>query len=349
VPKDDTHLPMTSAAAPRAGLVPRFLAWLFATGSGPARSTMHRTHEELFRMRGELATLRAEIEAIHAAVGRRDIATLDELLRGGDRRQVEALIRDRTQTVPLPDGSVLCRVLGRFKMFTDAADGGIAPHLLLDGYWEYWITEFVCRNVARGETAMDVGAVYGYYTLLLADLVGSQGRVHALEPNPWLHWLLHRNVVVNGLEPVVTVRRLAATESARETIKVPALLTGPAEGPFAGFFTAEDARRFCTAPGVALQDLVPGSVDFLRIGCSASADAIVAGIAQLVDRSPKLRILLEFDAKRCRDATAMLVALSARFPLRFVDGDSRAKPCTIEDLLGTRRIATLYLSNVEPC
>jgi len=349
VPKDDTHLPMTEGAAPRAGLVPRFLSWLFATGGGPARSTMHRTHEELFRMRGELATLRAEMEAIHAVVGRRDIATVDELLRGGNRRQVEALIRDRTQTVPLPDGSVLCRALGRFKMFTDAADGGIAPHLLLDGYWEYWVTEFVCRNVARGETAMDVGAVYGYYTILLADLVGSEGHVEALEPNPWLHWLLRRNVVVNGLEPTVTVRRIAATESARDAVQVPALLTGPAESRFANYFTTEDTRRHCAAPGAALQDLLPGSVDFLRIGCAASADAIVAGIPQLIDRSPKLRILLEHDANRCRDPGAMLAALAARFPLRFVDGDSRAKPCTIEDLLGPRRVTTLYLSNVEPC
>lgn len=349
MPKDDTHLPMTEPAPRRAGLVPRFLSWLFATDGGPARSTMHRTHEELFRMRGELAMLRAELEAIHAVVGRRDIATVDELLRGGNRRQVEALIRDRTQTVPLPDGSVLCRALGRFKMFTDAADGGIAPHLLLDGYWEYWVTEFVCRNVARGETAMDVGAVYGYYTILLADLVGADGRVEALEPNPWLHWLLRRNVVVNGLDPVVTVHRLAATESARDALKVPAMLSGPAGGPFADRFEMEEARRICVAPGAALQDLVPGSVDFLRIGCAASADAIVAGIPKLIDRSPKLRILLEYDANRCRDAGPMLAALATRFPLRFVDGDSRAKPCSIDDLLGPRRVTTLYLSNVEPC
>lgn len=349
MPKDDSNLPVTTGGQPRSGLVPRFLSWLFATGNGPARSTMHRTHEELFRMRGELATLRAEMEALQAAVGRRDIATLDELLRGGNRRQVEALIRDRTQTVPMPDGSVLCRVLGRFKMFTDAADGGIAPHLLLDGYWEYWVTEFVCRNVARGETAIDVGALYGYYTVLLADLVGPEGKVAALEPNPWLHWLLRRNIVLNGLDSTVSVRRVAATETARDAVAVPALLAGPADGPFAREFSLHEGRRVCAAPGVALQDFEPGSIDFLRIGCAASADAIVAGLPALIDRSPGLRILLEFDADRCRDAAAMLAALGARYPLRFIDGDSRAKPCTIEDLMGSRRIATLFLSHVEPC
>jgi FkbM family methyltransferase len=348
VPKDDTHLPTPTEDARPPGVVTRFLSWLFATGSRPARGGAFGTHEELFRMRGELAALRAELEAVHAAVGRRDIATLEELFRGGDRRQVEALIRDRTQNIPLPDGSVLCRTLGRFKMFTDAADGGIAPHLLLDGYWEYWITEFVCRNVARGETAYDIGAVYGYYTAVLADLVGPSGRVVSFEPNPWLHALLQRNVAVNGLGGVVAIHRLAAAEAKQEAIRIPALMTGPFHGPHANWFTFEKGRAGAPAPAVALQEFEPGSVDFLRIGVATAADSVVAGLGGLLDRSPNLRILMDFDANRCKEAPALLAALAARYPLRYVDGDSRAKPCTAEQLLKDRRIATLYLSRMEP-
>ena len=346
VPKDDTHFPTLPTDPRRPGLIPRLFSWLFATG-GSRYGTLG-THEELFRIRGELATLRAELEAMHAAVGRRDIATLEELFRGGNRRQVEALIRDRTQNVPLPDGSVLCRTLGRFKMFTDAADGGIAPHLLLDGYWEYWITEFICRNVARGETAYDVGAVYGYYTAVLADLVGSAGRVVALEPNPWLHSLLRRNVAVNGLGDIVTLHRTAAAEAKQDAMRVPAQLTGPFHGPFANWFTFEHGRAGCPAPAEALQDLESGSIDVLRIGVASAADSIVAGLGGLLDRSPNLRILMEFDANRCREAPALLAALSARYPLRYIDGDSRAKPCTVEELMTQRRVTTLYLSKVEP-
>lgn len=348
MPKDDTLFPMPPEAKQRPGMVPRFLAWLFATGGAQSRGAMQGTHEEMFRIRGELAVLRAELESIHSAVGRRDIATLEELLRGGNRRQVEALIRDRTQTVPLPDGSVLCRALGRFKMFTDANDGGIAPHLLLDGYWEYWVTEFVCRNVARGETIYDVGAIYGYYSILLADLVGNEGRVVAFEPNPWLHWLLRRNIQVNGFGGVITAHRLAAAEAKHEAMRVPSLLVGPYDGPFANWFTFEDGQAGCPSPGVALQEFEPGSVDFLRIGVASAADSIVAGLGGLLDRSPKLRILLEFDANRCTDAPALLAALGARYPLRYVDGDSRAKPCTAAELMQHRRVATLYLSLVEP-
>lgn len=349
MPKDDSHIPTPTAARmpSRPGIVALFLAWLFATNQ-EARIAAENTQMEMFRIRGELAVLRAELESIHAAVGRRDIATLEELLRGGDRRQIEALIRDRTQIVPLPDGSVLCRALGRFKMFTDAADGGMAPHLLLDGYWEFWVTEFLCRNVARGETAVDVGAIYGYYSILLADLVGAGGRVVALEPNPWLHWLLQRNIAVNGLGGIVAPRRLAAAQEKQDAARIPAILVGPFTGPFSNWFTFEEGRASFPAPAEPLQDLEPGSADFVRIGVASAADRIVSGMTGLMDRSPGLRILLEFDAGRCAGAAEMLAMLSARYPLRYVDGDSLAKPCTAEELLTQRRVATLYLSRFEP-
>jgi hypothetical protein len=99
---------------------------------------------------------------------------------------------------------------------------------------------------------------------------------------------------------------------------------------------------------VALQEFEPGSVDFLRIGVATAADSVVAGLGGLLDRSPNLRILMDFDANRCKEAPALLAALAARYPLRYVDGDSRAKPCTAEQLLKDRRIATLYLSRMEP-
>jgi FkbM family methyltransferase len=40
--------------------------------------------------------------------------------------------------------------------------------------------------VRRGDTVYDVGAHFGFYTLLLADLVGDSGRVCGFEPNPEL-------------------------------------------------------------------------------------------------------------------------------------------------------------------
>ncbi|MFC7542969.1 FkbM family methyltransferase [Siccirubricoccus deserti] len=111
---------------------------------------------------------------------------------------MEAAIRARCQSVAVDPQTILCRILGRYKFFVDCRDQGLAPHLMLDGYWEYWVSDFIWRNVKPGETVADIGANLGYYTVLLADLVGPGGRVMAFEPNPRLFDLLQRNVAING-------------------------------------------------------------------------------------------------------------------------------------------------------
>jgi FkbM family methyltransferase len=54
------------------------------------------------------------------------------------------------------------------------------------------------RSVLRpGYIALDIGANVGWHTLLMASLVGEQGRVLALEPNPSVRARLTRHVEIN--------------------------------------------------------------------------------------------------------------------------------------------------------
>lgn len=48
--------------------------------------------------------------------------------------------------------------------------------------------------VKQGDKVMDIGANLGYYTCPLADLVGEEGRVYAVEPVPVIFSVLKRNV-----------------------------------------------------------------------------------------------------------------------------------------------------------
>ena len=50
------------------------------------------------------------------------------------------------------------------------------------GFWEGHETLAICKSVKRGQVALDLGANIGYHTLLLAKMVGPEGRVAAFEP-----------------------------------------------------------------------------------------------------------------------------------------------------------------------
>ena len=50
----------------------------------------------------------------------------------------------------------------------------------------------------RGDIAIDIGANLGYYTRPMADIVGVEGRVYAVEPVPVIFSVLERNVRGRG-------------------------------------------------------------------------------------------------------------------------------------------------------
>lgn len=65
---------------------------------------------------------------------------------------------------------------------------------------------FLPQVIRRGEVAIDIGANLGYFTVLLADWVGPQGHVHAVEPVEVILKVLRRNA---AHRPNVTIHPYA--------------------------------------------------------------------------------------------------------------------------------------------
>ncbi|SRR6266545_2940317 len=91
----------------------------------------------------------------------------------------------------------------RMVLHDPARDRFIAPSLLHAGCFKPFETELVMNEVRPGDVVVDVGAHIGYFTLLLAALVGPKSRVFAFEPDPDNFALLCRNVELNGSDPVL--------------------------------------------------------------------------------------------------------------------------------------------------
>jgi FkbM family methyltransferase len=62
------------------------------------------------------------------------------------------------------------------------------------GYFEEGLTRMILEYLKPGDTFFDIGAHFGYFTLLGSSIVGETGEVHAFEPTPCTFAVLQSNV-----------------------------------------------------------------------------------------------------------------------------------------------------------
>jgi FkbM family methyltransferase len=242
------------------------------------------------------------------------------------RSELEETCRSLVSPVYLGGHVTLSRVLGRYKLYLDSRDQDFGGHVLLDGFWESWITRFIARLVRPGWTVADVGANYGYYTLLLADLVGPKGRVVAVEPNPAAAALLRRSVALNGFAARTTVCNLAAGDAGEQeaTLWVPEW--SPGHAAVSPVVEAPAGVDSFTVPVAALDDLLaPGRrLDFLKIDAEGSEERIISGMSGIF-AVHRPAMVLEFNAIRYQDPAAFLGRLTGLYgSLSHIDYEGRA-------------------------
>ena len=100
-----------------------------------------------------------------------------------------------------------------YRLVVDAEDPGISRQLIHLGERELEQKLLLERELKPGMRAFDLGANIGYYTVMMARLVGSAGRVYAVEPVPRNFELLSRNVSGNGLAGRTELEQVAIAES----------------------------------------------------------------------------------------------------------------------------------------
>ncbi len=259
------------------------------------------------------------------------IFDLGRLLKG-QRDRNEAVIRSLCVNAYLGDGVALCRVLGRYKVYLDTRDIGVSSHLLLDGFWEMWVTEAIIREIRQGMTVLDIGAHCGYFTLLMSDLVGDTGTVHAFEPNPAMAPRLRDTVAVNGFGNRTTVHTVALGDrDGGAQLIIPEGEPKNAhvvhDGAHQGNGTQIIERRLDSFEDIR-------NVSVIKIDVEGAEENVWRGMAGLLDAGQPLTIFLEFTPGRYENPARFLnKILSYGFSLHLVQFVGGVMPVTREDVL----------------
>jgi FkbM family methyltransferase len=248
--------------------------------------------------------------------------------------------------VYLGESTVLCRVLGKYLVYADAQETGITPHLCMNGYWESWITVALARTLRPGWHCLDVGANHGYYTLVMADAVGAEGRIVPVEPTPRLAELLRETLDVNGF-PGVTIARQAACDTDGESLK----LVVPARRSMNARLSddAGPTDEVVEVESVTIDALTREwpRVDLVKIDVEGAEESVWRGMQRTLADNQGLIVILEFNVSRYEEPRKFLQGIELDgFRLRYIDVDAEVKDVTADELL-SRQVGVdwmLYLA-----
>jgi len=195
---------------------------------------------------------------------------------------------------------------GAVRLFIDLSDHVIGLSILR-GQYERREAAFAMRQLAPGDTAIDVGAHIGFFTIQMAAAVGQSGRVFAFEPYRPNADLLERSIAENDFARRIVFQRAAvgaAGGTATLTFAAETLNSGGAyllrtgTSPLPGNATT-------TVPVVGLDDLdIRGRVAFVKMDVEGAEPLVVRGARRLLQQHRPV-ILSELHGPQLARASGM--------------------------------------------
>lgn len=100
--------------------------------------------------------------------------------------------------LPLAPGELLVEAAWGGFMVVPAFNLDVAIGVTRDGLHEPWTTRLVQELLRPGDIYLNAGANFGYFVCLAGRLVGAEGRVIGVEPNPHILPFLMKSLYWNG-------------------------------------------------------------------------------------------------------------------------------------------------------
>lgn len=278
------------------------MSWFKGTPQATKDGEQGRHTDEAFAPLGDdssqvaskLGDIAAKLDEISRQVERIQQAQA----RAGDeteylkRRLVEHMIESAT---PLFDSVLGKRTRAGLKMFIDGRDFGSGSNIITEGVIEPYVNRLLPKIVKPGGVFLDVGANFGYYTLIGALLGGIKGRVFSFEANPNLIPLIERSVYVNGFPSRVKLFHNAVSDKPGKA-QFGFNSFQPGGGSLAAGGSADPSIQSVEVECARVDDLLGAHVvaDCIKIDVEGHEFEALRGMEDLLRRSPEVKLILEY-------------------------------------------------------
>lgn len=177
----------------------------------------------------------------------------------------------------------------------------------------------VRKLVGEGDAAVDIGANFGFYTALLAGLVGSRGRVYSVEPISLTYEILQNNIRKLNLGNVRSFHCAMSGRDGTATMEVPKYEAGGDNFYQARIVPASEENgslKHFPVKLKSLDSLLQGKsrrIRFVKIDVEGHELSVIQGASRTIDRSrPVLFIEVSTDLDDPGSPASELSALLGR-------------------------------------
>jgi len=185
--------------------------------------------------------------------------------------------------------------IGRYKFILDRSNVHDFQMLKIfesGKLYESEVSSYISKNLRPGETFMDIGANNGYYTILAADLVGTNGKVISVEPNPNAFQRLLQNIEINNLSNIVA---LNVALSDHET-KTMLYLNEDSEDGLASLSKGEQNQPLCEVELKRFDNLIDDeNISIIKMDVEGSEIDIIKGMENYLRSHREIKIIMEWN------------------------------------------------------
>ena len=159
--------------------------------------------------------------------------------------------------------------------------------------YEPQTTEYITNSVKEGSVVVDVGASFGYYTLLLARLVGPRGRVYAFEPIPRDYAILKKNIRANGYQNVILENKAVSDVDGNARFYI-----SPVSYGMSSLCPLTNPESILDVEVVSLDSYIQEDVDLIKVDVEGAENLVVKGGRKLIHNSVNPQLVVEFAPER---------------------------------------------------
>ena len=202
------------------------------------------------------------------------------------------------------------------KLYLDKKD---SLNLSINTNYEPIETKFVKDKVKKGQIVVDVGANIGYYTTLLASLVGETGKVYAFEPDRENYELLKRNISANNLSNVIA-ENMAVSDVTCEIEMFYSNDKGDQR-----IYNSNDGRSSYKVKAITLDDYfksINEEIHFLKMDIQGAEGMALIGMKTTINKNKSILLNVEYwpyGLEKCGFGSYNLLKLLESLGLDFYD------------------------------